>query len=322
MSCLSLKILLLFAVFFCLPLPVNAEENYPAEVRYLHVQAGQTLHNIVRRLYPQRVKEWPELRAEIVRINPYAFIDGDETRMKAGSRLQLPKKMVVRSPPLTQKQRALVGKVIDAQGQVLAVGSQKISRKLIKGDSIYLGDKLITGEDGYLRLHMIDSAVLDLRCYSIMVIEEYALKSGSRRSILNLLQGSLRKVTGTIGKLTDDVYELKTPLANIGVRGTEYALRVFQSRGCGGTVDADDGLYLEVIKGLVDVYNEAGKSVVAKGDTAYVPLPDKPPVKKTFDTGVLTPVVEKPVAVTTEEKPEETSFWWWLLGIAAIAVLL
>lgn len=82
---------------------------------------------------------------------------------------------------------------------------------------------------------MIDNAVLDLRFFSIMVIEEYALNDTSRRSIINLLQGSLKKVTGEMGKLAEDVHALKTPLASIGVRGTEYALRVFQSKGYGGT---------------------------------------------------------------------------------------
>lgn len=314
-------LLSLFICLVCLVPSSYAEEVYPAKVRYLYVQSGQTLHNIVRRLYPDRIKEWPKLRAEIVRINPYAFVDGDETKMKAGSKLQLPKRMTVRAAPLTQKQRKKVGKVVDARGQVIAVGFQKISRKLLAGDPVYLGDKLITGEGGYLRLHMIDEAILDLRCYSIMVIEEYALKAGNRRSILNLLQGSLRKVTGTIGKLTDDVYELKTPLANIGVRGTEYALRVYQSKGCGGTVDTDDGLYLEVIKGLVDVYNEAGHAVVAKGDTAYVPLPDKKPVKEEINPGVLHPVEQKPPVQQVDE-PESNSVWWWLLGIVAVAVLI
>lgn len=301
-----------------------AEDVYPTDIRYLHVQSGQTLHNIVSRLYPERVKEWSKLRAEIVQMNPTAFVYGDETRMKAGSTLQLPKRMVVRVVPLTPAQRKLVGKVENVRGQVLAVDAQKVSRTLSKDDSVYIGDKLITGEDGFVRLLMVDNAILNLNCYSIMVIEDYQIKTGNRRSILNLLQGSLRKVTGKIGKLTEDIYELKTPLANIGVRGTEYALRVFQSKGCSGTIDADNGLYLQVIKGLVDVHNKSGSVVLAKGEMAYVPLPGKAPVKKNIDDGVLNldvakHEVAKPVEVTAEE---ESSGLWWLLGIVGLALLL
>jgi hypothetical protein len=320
---MSLFKLLIFLFIFGLNPSISfATEAFNADIRYLHVQKGQTLHNIVSRLYPERVKEWPKLRQDIVRLNPHAFIDNDPTRMKAGVRLELPKRIVVRSTPAQPVKLKKVGAVVEKEGSVVAVDQRKVSRKLTKGDPVFLGDKVITGETGYVRLKMIDDAVLDLRCFSIMVIEQYALNDTSRSSILNLLQGSLKKVTGQIGKMTEDVYELKTPLASVGVRGTEYALRVFQSKGCGGTLDADDGLYLEVIKGLVDVHNEAGKEVIARGETAYVPLPETAPKKVKIKPGVINPVVKTEVKEAEEPEEESSSIWWWLLGIAGIALLI
>ncbi|MBT8134097.1 MAG: FecR domain-containing protein [Gammaproteobacteria bacterium] len=316
------KLLIFLFIFGLNPSVAFATEAYNADIRYLHVQKGQTLHNIVSRLYPERVKEWPKLKQDIVRLNPHAFINNDPTRMKAGVRLTLPKRVVVRSTPAQPVKLKKVGVVVEKEGSVVAVDQRKISRKLAKGDPVFLGDKVITGEKGYVRLKMIDEAVLDLRCFSIMVIEQYALTDTSRRSILNLLQGSLKKVTGKIGKMTEDIYELKTPLASIGVRGTEYALRVFQSKGCGGTLDADDGLYLEVIKGLVDVHNEAGKEVVAKGETAYVPLPKAEPKKVKIKPGVIKPVEKMEIEEADQSEEDSSSIWWWLLGIVAIALLI
>ena len=310
------KLLIFLFIFGLNPAVTIAKDAYDADIRYLHVQKGQTLHNIVRRLYPQRRKEWKNLGNEIIRLNPHAFVDNDPTKMKADVRLELPKKVVVRSNTARLKR---VGTVAESSGSVIAVDKRKISRKLVKGNPVYLGDKVITGEEGSVRLKMIDDAVLDLRCFSIMVIEEYALNSTSRRSILNLLQGSLKKVTGQIGKMTKDVYELKTPVASVGVRGTEYALRVFQSKGCGGTIDADEGFYLEVIKGLVDVHNVAGSEVIAKGETAYVPLPKAVPKKVEVKPGIIKPVV-KMEAIEPEE--ESSSLWWWLLGIVGIVLLI
>lgn len=291
-----------------------------AEVRFLYVQPGQTLHNIVRRLYPGQEARWPQIRQEIVNLNRAAFINGDEASMKAGVRLTLPGK--------AKPKKALkpVGSVMRVDGQVIAVGQSKITRKLVAGDEVYVGDKLITGEDGFLRLSMIDNAKLDLRCFSIMVIEEYQIKSADRRSILKLLQGSLRKVTGEIGKMAEDIYELQTPVASVGVRGTEYALRVFQSRGCGGTIDTnDDGLFLQVIKGLVDVQNASGTTTVAKGNQLYIPLPDAAPEKKDIAPGVFEPVVEPPVSKVVDKVEDEdagTNWWWYVLGVIAIAVAL
>ncbi len=313
------KLLIFLFIFGLNPTVSIAKEAYNADIRYLHVQRGQTLHNIIRRLYPERKKEWPQLTRDIVRINPHAFVDNDPTKMKAGVRLKLPKKVVVRSQPAKPVKLKQVGVVAESRGKVLAVDRRQVSRKLKQGEPVFLGDKVVTGEDGYVRLKMIDDALLDLRCFSIMVIEEYALNTSNRRSILNLLQGSLKKVTGKIGKLTEDVYELRTPVASVGVRGTEYALRVFQSKGCGGTVDADDGFYLEVIKGLVDVHNEAGKAVIAKGETAYVPLPKAVPQKVKIKPGIVKPVVK---AEVKEPEEEGGGFWWWLLGIVGVALLI
>ena len=304
----------LFAAFPCTP--VFAQDQINAEIRYLYVQPGQTLHNIVRRLYPERIHEWPQLKQQIVRENPHAFIDGDETRMKAGVRLDLPKRMVLKPRPIAWTP-SQVGEVILARGQTIAVDLNKVSRKLGVGDAVFVGDKIITGETGFLRLQMVDNARLDLRCYSIMVIEKYDLQSTTRSSIINLLQGSVRKVSGEIGKWAEDVYELKTPIASVGVRGTEYALRVFQSKGCDGSIDTDDdGLYIKVIEGLVDVHNKAANTQVVKNGTLYIPTPDKAPQEKSIQAGVLEPVKEEP------EEESGVSWWWALLGAIAIALAL
>ena len=314
-----LQLLILVAAFsFDAGTPAIAKEEIKADIRFLYVQPGQTLHNIVRRLYPERPKDWEKLEQQIVRENPHAFADGDKTRMKAGVRLELPKRMVVKPRPIVNKPRQ-VGEVIQARGQAIAVDQRKVSRDLEVGDGVFVGDKIVTGEDGFVRLLMVDEARLDLRCYSIMVIEKYDLQSSKRRSILNLLQGSLRKVSGEIGKWKEDVYELKTPVASVGVRGTEYALRVFQSKGCDGSVDTEDeGLYLKVIQGLVNVHNKAANTAVAKNDSLYIQLPDKAPVEKDIKPGVVEPLKEE-----AKDEDESTSPWWWaLLGVIALALVL
>ncbi len=311
-----LKLLIVLAVFSFGPATtVVAKDEIKADIRFLYVQPGQTLHNIVRRLYPERSKDWEKLEQQIVRENPHAFIGGDATKLKAGVRLDLPRRMVVKPRPIANKPNQ-VGEVILARGEVIAVGQDKKSRDLDVGEGVFVGDKIVTGEDGFVRLLMVDDARLDLRCYSIMVIEKYDLQTSRRSSILNLLQGSLRKISGEIGKWKEDVYEMKTPVASVGVRGTEYALRVFQSKGCDGSVDAEDeGLYIKVIEGLVDVHNKAAKTEVAKNDTLYIPLPDKAPVEKDIKPGVIEPL--------KESEDDSASPWWWaVLGVIIIALAI
>jgi hypothetical protein len=158
--------------------------------------------------------------------------------------------------------------------------------------------------------------MIDLRCYSIMVIEKYDLQSSRRSSILKLLQGSVHKVSGEIGKGKDDIYEMKTPVASVGVRGTEYALRVFQSKGCDGSIDTgDDGLYVKVMQGEVDVHNKAAETAVAKNDTLYIPQIDKAPVEKDIKPGVVEPVAES-------EDGSVSPWWWAVLGVIVIALAI
>ena len=298
-----LQLLIILAVVSFGPATnVVAKEEIKADIRFLYVQPGQTLHNIVRRLYPERPKEWQKLEQQIVRENPHAFIGGDATKLKADVRLDLPRRMVVKPRPIATKPNK-VGEVILTRGQVIAVDQDKKSRDLDVGDGVFVGDKIVTGEDGFVRLLMVDDARLDLRCYSIMVIEKYDLQTTRRSSILKLLQGSLRKISGEIGKSKDDVYEMKTPVASVGVRG------------CDGSVDTDDqGLYVKVIEGLVDVHNKAAKTAVAKNDTLYIPLPDKAPVEKDIKPGVIEPV--------TEEDDSASPWWWAVLGVIALALVL
>ena len=313
-----LQLLILLAVFSIdAGAPAAAKDQIDADLRFLYVQPGQTLHNIVRRLYPERSNEWARLEQQIVRENPEAFVNGDPTRLKAGARLDLPKRMVVKPRPIAPK-RKQVGEVIEVRGQSIAVNPQKVSRDLEVGDGVFVGDKIVTGGDGFVRLHMVDNAKLDLRCYSMMLIEKYDLQASRRGSVLNLMQGSMRKVTGDIGKQVEDTYELKTPVASVGVRGTEYALRVFQSRGCDGSVDTgDDGLYIKVIEGMVDVHNRAAKTEVAKNDTLYIPVPDAAPVEKKIEPGVIEPAEEG-----AEEDKSVSPWWWAVLGVIALALVL
>jgi hypothetical protein len=312
-----LQSLIVLAVFsFCPATTAVATEEIQADIRFLYVQPGQTLHTIVRRLYPERPNDWERLEQQIVRENPHAFINGDKTRLKADVRLDLPRRMVVKPRPIANRS-IQAGEVILSRGQANIVGHDRKTRALDVGDGVFVGDRIVTGEDGFVQLLMVDGARVDLRCYSIMVIEKYDLQSTRRSSILKLLQGSVHKVSGKIGKSKDDVYEMKTPVASVGVRGTEYALRVFQSKGCDGSVDTDDkGLYVKVLEGTVDVHNRAADTAVAKSETLYIPQPDKAPVEKDIEPGVIEPLTE-------ESEDDSVSSWWWaVLGVIALALVL
>ena len=111
---------------FSLPVMAWGEEKAvdieEVDVRYLYVQPGQTLHNIVRRLYSHRKPEWPKITNDIVRMNPHAFVGSDATRMKAGVRLELPQRQKTKKLLKVVASKKHVGDVLLSRGQALAVG--------------------------------------------------------------------------------------------------------------------------------------------------------------------------------------------------------
>lgn len=120
------------------------------------------------------------------------------------------------------------GTVIFAVGDawILAEGSNQ--KRVIKhGEQISDRDALMTGPDGHVHLRMIDKAFIALRPNSQLKLEEYRFtpkQPANDRARLLLKNGSMRSVSGKLAKRNKERYRLNTPVAAIGVRGTDYTV--------------------------------------------------------------------------------------------------
>lgn len=287
-----------------------AAADFESHKRYLYVQPGQTVFSIVKVLYPDNKQQWPEIIQGIVEKNPHAFKNGAAAQIRVGERLLLPSlkaAMPASASVVVYKGPEAVGQVVEARGKVFAISRKDKRRDLQAGNEIYIGDRLFTGVDGFLRLSMIDDAKIDLRCNSEMLVEDYQLLRAGNRSVIYLLKGSLRKITGSIGKVASDLYEMKTPVATVGVRGTDYAIRVLQSHGCDGSLDVNsDGMFVRVNAGAIDVSNGSGTVGLNDGDAAHISGNNARPENIEVGDGLFDAV-------------DGSSWWWWLLGILIIA---
>lgn len=129
----------------------------------------------------------------------------------------------------------------DAGMVQLLLGTAQVEREgklapLTKGEKVQVGDKLITGDGGLLQLKMSDNALVSLRANSLLHIECYD-KSCLK---LNLSQGEMRQVTGAMGQANKDKFRLNTPVAAIGVRGTDFI-----------TKTTTDNTYVRVLEGAI-----------------------------------------------------------------------
>lgn len=289
-KCFSAFIFLMLLI----PLTVLASNKFNTQKRYLYVQPGQSVFSIVKVLYPNQQKQWPQIIKKVVKINPHAFIGADATKIKIGRKIELPAFFDTIKTPSTQhkvtvyKAPKAVGQVVKRRGKVFAISNKDKMRDLELGSEIFVGDRLFTGVKGFLRLNMIDEAKIDLRCNSEMLIEDYVLLRGGNRSVIHLIKGSVKKITGSIGRLADDFYQMHTPFATVGVRGTEYAIRVLQQHGCDGSLDVNsNGLFIQVNQGAIDVKSKKDKLVLNKDDAIHIENNESSAINITVNNGVF-----------------------------------
>jgi hypothetical protein len=117
----------------------------------------------------------------------------------------------------------------------------------------------------HAQVRFSDAALVALKPDSEFRIETFdfsATASGNERAVFRLVRGGFRTVTGTIGQINQDRYQVLTTQATIGIRGTHYALQICAPAQCvsqGTTARA--GLYGGVFDGIVAVGNPFGTPI-------------------------------------------------------------
>jgi len=96
----------------------------------------------------------------------------------------------------------------------------------------------MTSNRSFAVLQFTDGAKVTVRPDSTMIIEQYLYAGNdSDEATLNLVEGGLRVITGAMAKSNPENYKVRTPVALMGVRGTEFSIML-----CGDEVCAEDQL--------------------------------------------------------------------------------
>ena len=157
----------------------------------------------------------------------------------------------------------------ESAGMILAMrGQVEISRgaeKLVAANRTELlsGDTIIT-KDGQVQIRFADGTFLTLSHDTRFSIDDYHYgRRNGDRAQFSLVNGWMHTLTGQIDHRA---YLLKTRLANLGVRGTEYSAQLGES------------LHVSVDRGMVEIANAAGKIQVGAGGSATVTARDRMPL--------------------------------------------
>ena len=119
--------------------------------------------------------------------------------------------------------------------------------------SVFLNEILSTGEAARLEVTLTDSTRLTLGEKAKLTLGTYVFNpAAGRRTIRFALIGALRFVSGKLSKLVASRVSLTTPVANIGIRGTDFFA---------GPID-DQALGVFLIEGAVSISNAAGQRIL------------------------------------------------------------
>ena len=137
------------------------------------------------------------------------------------------------------------------------------------GTEVRMKDELRTGPDARLQVTFRDNTVLTLGENARLVVDRYVYEPerGIGEAALNAAAGAFLFATGRMKSLKDKNILVSTPLATIGVRGTEF---------WGGPIDGHYGVFL--VEGEITVTSQGGSVTLSGGGQGTdIPSPADPP---------------------------------------------
>ena len=120
-----------------------------------------------------------------------------------------------------------VGEVKVAQGTAyLERGTEKLPVRV--GLPVQAADKVVTAADGTVGITFADNSLLSVGPDSVLAIDRYVFDSTTHAGQFDstLSKGTLAVISGKMVKQSPDAMRVHTPSAIMGVRGTEFIVRV------------------------------------------------------------------------------------------------
>lgn len=172
-------------------------------------------------------------------------------------------------PAGAQSTSTVAGRIEEVRGDVRIYDPARNMRIARLGESVHEGDSIVTGADGEVHLAMEDEGQIAVRPNTRLRIARYKAEGGSDdASIIALVQGALRSVTGWIGKYNPKGYAIRTPTATIGVRGTDHETLVLPE----DARDGEAGTYDRVNHGATLLTTKHGQAEVRPNQAGFVAL--------------------------------------------------
>ena len=211
--------------------------------------------------------------------------------------LALPALAVTPAAPVAASATA-AGTATLVTGHVSAATPEGEIRDIVKGGPVYVGE--------VLNIEFSDGGRVLLRPESRFQIERYQYAATNTQAqaanqpvrqesaFFRLLKGGFRAVSGLIGHTRREDYAVQTPVATIGIRGTDYEVRLCQGDCTDTNPTPKDGLYAGVQSGSIALSNQGGTTTPTAGQYVYI----------AGANGITPPTGSRPQALTQLPDPK------------------
>lgn len=175
---------------------------------------------------------------------------------------------------------AVAGVFQFVSGEVQVQSAGGAAKPARKGTPLSVGETVQSEKSGTAQIKMGDGAVVVVQPGTRLTVVEFHFEGredGSERVRYRLEHGGFRAITGAIGRTNKDNYLIETPIAQMGVRGTDHESYYFAAPQPSNGGFAQAGVYNKVNVGLVFIRTEAGEVVVAPNQVGYAASGREPP---------------------------------------------
>ena len=180
-----------------------------------------------------------------------------------------------------------IGNITNQKGEVLKAG-----------DKIYFGDIIKAEDQSKSQILLLDQTVITIGAKTSVTLDEFVYDPNSQEGKIttNIIEGSVKVLSGKISEKNPDNLIVKTPAGSIGTRGTEFQAIVDQDEEVSKVLLIGPGQNntLGLRPGAVEVFNDQGSVLL---DTPFA-----------FTEFAANQIPAPPVTITNEQLQEFQNF--------------
>ncbi len=154
--------------------------------------------------------------------------------------------------------------IVKGQVQVAKMKSQPMGVKV--GSKVYPQDTIITGKDSRAKIVMSDRNIINVLPETKLRIDQYINDTKEKNVRLSLFEGKVRTNVEQKYDTNENRFEIKTPSAVVGVRGTQFMTSYRKSNNITGVTTFRGEV---IFRGLDTLSNKLTEAVLVKrGETS------------------------------------------------------